>query len=353
MKPILALILALHPLLHAEEEAPVNMQHVRAASAWLQNADPAKRKAAISTFRTMPGKAMTHYQTALKAAIKVHLDRIEQIDKSDNKLAEHDEIARQLDENRARVMPLIRTDYHKDGRKVKMLRDEMEGLLELYQKREKLAKSDVTALLTAMNGSIDAVCQLTREQEKLDPQMDTKELDEEELRERVIKDSLEADHLTQMHESFEKSRKEITDLAAVEKHNAENGKWCNGSMKAFATVLNLERTVIGLRPLRIEEKLSAAAEGHSSDMASGGFFAHESPVPNKKTPWDRAKLAQFDGNASGENIFMGSTDPNSAYGGWFGSDGHRFIMFSEGPNCCGVGVSGVHWTFMTGSKNGW
>jgi uncharacterized protein YkwD len=110
---------------------------------------------------------------------------------------------------------------------------------------------------------------------------------------------------------------------------------------------------MGLRPLRIEEKLSAAAEGHSSDMASGGFFAHESPVPNKKTPWDRAKLAQFDGNASGENIFMGSTDPNSAYGGWFGSDGHRFIMFSEGPNCCGVGVSGVHWTFMTGSKNGW
>ena len=162
----LLLLLALHPSLQAEEEAPVNMQHVRAASAWLQNADPSKRKAAISTFRTMPGKAMTHYQTALKAAIKVHLDRIEQIDKSDNKLAEHDDIARQLTEGRERVMPLIRTDYHKEGKKIKMLRDEIEALTEFYDKREKLAKSDVTALLAAMNASIDAVCQLTREQEK-------------------------------------------------------------------------------------------------------------------------------------------------------------------------------------------
>jgi hypothetical protein len=118
MKKLTFLLLALLPSLHAEEEAPVNMQHVRAASTWLQNADPAKRKAAISTFRTMPGKAMTHYQTALKAAIKVHLDRIEQIDKSDNKLAEHDDIARQLAEGRERVMPLIRTDYHKDGKKI-------------------------------------------------------------------------------------------------------------------------------------------------------------------------------------------------------------------------------------------
>jgi uncharacterized protein YkwD len=88
-------------------------------------------------------------------------------------------------------------------------------------------------------------------------------------------------------------------------------------------------------------------------MASKDFFAHESPVPNKKTPWDRAKLAEFDGQASGENIFMGSANYQASYNGWFGSDGHRFGMFSDGPNCMGIGISGVHWTMMIGSKNGW
>ncbi len=52
----------------------------------------------------------------------------------------------------------------------------------------------------------------------------------------------------------------------------------------------------------------------------------------------------------GENIFMGSASHNSAYNAWFGSDGHRFIMFSDGPNLIGIGPHGKHWTMMTGKK---
>lgn len=353
MKKLLPLLFLLPASSLVGEEPAVNMQHVRTASLWLSSPEAAKRKAAISTFRTMPAGAMVHYQKALESAKKIHADRIEQADKSNNKLGEHDDVARQLIDERTRVMVLIKTDYHKDGKKVQMLREEMEGLIALYEKRNKLAKADVTPLITTVTSSVDALCQITRELEKFDPKMDSKELDDEELRERIIKDSLEAEHMMQLVDSLEKTKKEVLRLVETEKHNQDNEKWCSASMKSFATVLNYERVVAGLSPLRIEEKLSEAATGHSSDMASGGFFAHESPVPNKKTPWDRAKLAKFDGNASGENIFMGSTDHQSAYNGWFGSDGHRFIMFSDGPNCCGVGISGVHWTFMTGSKNGW
>jgi uncharacterized protein YkwD len=258
-----------------------------------------------------------------------------------------------LHTERERVMPLIRTDYHKDPKKVQMLREEMTGLMELYNKSAKFAKGDTTVIENTLNSSVDALCEIARELEKLDTQLDTKELDTEQLRERIIKDSLEADHVVQLLASLQKTRKEIASLAEVEKLNADNKSWCSSSMKSFATVVNYERTVIGLRALRIEEKLSEAATGHSSDMATKGFFAHESPVPNKKTPWDRAALVQFDGNASGENIFMGSTDFQAAYNGWFSSDGHRFIMFSEGPNCTGLGVVGIHWTMMVGSKNGW
>jgi hypothetical protein len=340
-------------LLAAQEQPALNMQHVRTAATWLSTAEPKKRKAAISTFRTMPAEAMPHYKTALEAARKANLDRIKQTQKSATSLTAHEETSRQLSEERKRVMELIRTDFHKESAKVRMLREEMQGLIDLYHKRQKLAKNDVQPAVDAVQQSIDALCEITRELQKLDPQQDTSELDDEELRERIVKDSLEADHLMQMVAALDKTKKEAAQLAEVEKLNAENARWCLPSMKSFATILNFERVVIGLNPLRIEEKLSDAASGHSGDMAARGFFAHESPVPNKKTPWDRARLAQFDGSASGENIFMGSPDAQSAYNGWFGSDGHRFIMFSQGPNCCGIGVVGIHWTFMTGNKNGW
>jgi uncharacterized protein YkwD len=47
---------------------------------------------------------------------------------------------------------------------------------------------------------------------------------------------------------------------------------------------------------------------------------------------------------------MGSASPVAAYDAWFGSDGHRFIMFANGPNLIGIGPYGRHWTMMTGEK---
>ena len=81
------------------------------------------------------------------------------------------------------------------------------------------------------------------------------------------------------------------------------------------------------------------------------YFAHESPVAENKTFGDRAKNANFDGFASGECIFAGSHSADAAYGAWWGSDGHRFIMYMEGANTMGVGCGGTEtWTFNTGSK---
>ena len=82
-----------------------------------------------------------------------------------------------------------------------------------------------------------------------------------------------------------------------------------------------------------------------------GYFAHESPVEANKSPGDRARNAKFDGGWSGENIFMGSPGASEAYGAWWGSDGHRFIMFSDGPNTLGVGPVSTYWTMMTGKKD--
>ena len=106
------------------------------------------------------------------------------------------------------------------------------------------------------------------------------------------------------------------------------------------------RMLVGLNALVLDPKLCEAARDHSHDMAEKGFFAHESPVAGKKTPWDRAK--NFGTSASGENIFMGSAEPHGAIMAWFYSPGHHKNMFGQGQLRIGLGCSGNHWTQMFG-----
>lgn len=108
---------------------------------------------------------------------------------------------------------------------------------------------------------------------------------------------------------------------------------------------NLMRQLLGLNVLKIDLKLSAAARDHSKDMATLGFFAHESPVPGKTTPWDRAK--NFDTTASAENIAMGYADGNAANLGWFHSPGHHKNMLGSHERI-GLGVHNAHYTEMFG-----
>ena len=109
---------------------------------------------------------------------------------------------------------------------------------------------------------------------------------------------------------------------------------------------NLWRLLLGMQACVLDPKLCEAARGHSADMAEKGFFAHESPIPGKTSPWDRAAMAGT--SASGENIYMGSTDPHGANEGWFYSPGHHKNMFSPAQARIGLGNSGVHWTQMFG-----
>ncbi|MEP4077790.1 CAP domain-containing protein [Haloferula sp.] len=109
---------------------------------------------------------------------------------------------------------------------------------------------------------------------------------------------------------------------------------------------NLWRLYLGLNALVLDPKLCDASRDHSKDMAEQKFFAHESPVKGKTTPWDRA--ANFDTKASGENIYMGSTKPQGANKGWFFSPGHHKNMFNPRQVRIGLGRFGKHWTQMFG-----
>jgi len=354
------LAFAMTGFLSAQEavDGPPGADFLRRADQWMASPEASKRQAAYRSWMQLGPESLPFYEKSLREAEKHHSKRLDELARGRSSLANpysaHGEAARQLDEERIRVMALIRTDFKKDPAKVKMLRGEVESLEKLWNRAHRLAAADTSAFDMAVASTTAALVEIARELERLPDATDTAGIEsDDDLLDHLLKNHLEGSYLLQQRKRFRETGAENLFYTRVEKHNAALGRWASASMKDFASLLNKERVVCGLPPLMLEEKLSDASRGHSEDMARLGFFAHESPVADKKSPWDRAKLAGFQGNAGGENIYMGSTSHSAAYDGWFGSDGHRFIMFSSGPNVIGVGIAGTRWTLMTGNlRNG-
>jgi uncharacterized protein YkwD len=107
--------------------------------------------------------------------------------------------------------------------------------------------------------------------------------------------------------------------------------------------LNQWRISVGLNALLIDPKLCDAARDHSQDMGKLGFFAHDSPVEGKKTPWQRAK--NFGTSAGSENIAINS-GAKASNRAWFHSPGHHKNMFAAKRTYVGLGGSSRHWTQM-------
>ncbi len=146
--------------------------------------------------------------------------------------------------------------------------------------------------------------------------------------------------LAQASPNDEKSRRVLHE-------NEKIGQQLPPEVMAGLRALNAMRIMCGLQPLVIDLKLCEAARLHSSDMESHHFFSHESPIPGKASPWDRARLAGT--TACGENIYAGSNATVDALRGWFLSPGHHKNMLGESPTRQGLGHSGKTWTQMFGS----
>jgi hypothetical protein len=126
-------------------------------------------------------------------------------------------------------------------------------------------------------------------------------------------------------------------------------KWARPEQVQYAELLNERRVILALRPFLLGEKLSDACAQHSEEMVKLKYFSHESPVPANKGFGDRVRNAGFEGNGSGECIYAGGSSAASAHTGWWYSDGHRLILYSNGPTAQGIAKFASTWTFLTGS----
>lgn len=103
---------------------------------------------------------------------------------------------------------------------------------------------------------------------------------------------------------------------------------------ALYASLNRERRADGLPPLRIDPQLNAAALDHVLDMATNGYFDHDSP--RGVTPWDRMRSHNCAFSYAGENLALAGSAVQADHA-LFKSAPHRANTLS--PNFTRVGIA--------------
>ena len=118
--------------------------------------------------------------------------------------------------------------------------------------------------------------------------------------------------------------------------------------------LNAIRTAHGLKPLRLNTRLGAAAAQHSREMAADGYFEHESQ--DGTAFWKRVGRYYASGSygywSVGENLLWSSpdVDPAKALELWMHSPEHRANILA--PRWREIGVSAVHAPTAPGTYHG-
>ncbi|HZB51602.1 MAG TPA: CAP domain-containing protein, partial [Mycobacteriales bacterium] len=110
---------------------------------------------------------------------------------------------------------------------------------------------------------------------------------------------------------------------------------------------NVERAKAGCGALRIDSRLTTAAQAHSTDMVDRDYFSHTSP--DGEGPGDRAAAAGYD-RWSGENIAAGYPTAAAVVQGWMNSAGHKANILNCQSKATGVGYDARRnmWTQMFG-----
>jgi uncharacterized protein YkwD len=109
-------------------------------------------------------------------------------------------------------------------------------------------------------------------------------------------------------------------------------------------LLNVQRSLHGLRPLHAQPKLAAAATAFSQQMVQQGFFNHVSPSGSTLTT--RIDKTHYTAGARswslGENIAWGAgsqATPGQIVNAWMHSAGHKANILNGTFKEIGIGVA--------------
>jgi uncharacterized protein YkwD len=340
----LALLRAEHPL-----GGPLPASYRKNVADQLCLPDPAKRIAATVRFHADGPGAADEFRAGLlrgEATATGNLRRLLQLVKPTEPSFEA--IGKEAEEYRLladAARALVLTDHHKDKQKFAEMDKAFAAADKAYERLMRTLRpggnTPAVQLLDALQWAAEVRRDLTF--------CDGKTTD---LAKLPLLDVLEIESAAEPVKDFVRKVEPV--IALREFHRAVGAahaaaRWAKSDQVQFALLLNSRRAVLGLRPFLLSERLSEACGQHSEEMVRLKYFAHESPVKENKTPWDRAKNAKFEGGAGGECIYTGGPAAQASHTGWWYSDGHRLILYGGG-NTQGIArFGGGMWTFLSGT----
>ena len=133
----------------------------------------------------------------------------------------------------------------------------------------------------------------------------------------------------------------ITPISGVPTVKVEGPASCNYSSSSsyqieVANLINNARAQAGLSPLTVNAQLTAAAQGHSIDMACHGLISHSGS--DASSPSQRIAAAGYAASRSSEIIY-GSGYPQTAFDWWMSDTTHRNEILNPSVTEMGVGYA--------------
>ncbi|UZJ32835.1 CAP domain-containing protein [Streptomyces endophytica] len=123
-----------------------------------------------------------------------------------------------------------------------------------------------------------------------------------------------------------------------------SGAPASGTAASILKLVNSERSKAGCSPLKLNAKLTKAAQDHSKDMAAHRNMSHTGS--DGSDPGQRITRAGYRWSAYGENVAYGYSSPASVMKGWMNSPGHKRNILDCSFKELGVGLAqpGDYWT---------
>lgn len=108
------------------------------------------------------------------------------------------------------------------------------------------------------------------------------------------------------------------------------------------SIVNAERADQGCGPLKIDDRITAAAQAHAEDMSANDYFSHDSQ--DGRTFDQRIRNAGYP-SPGAENIAVGARTADQVMQMWMDSPGHRANILNCDLNTIGVGLDrdGFYW----------
>ena len=120
-------------------------------------------------------------------------------------------------------------------------------------------------------------------------------------------------------------------------------------------LINAYRKSKGLKPLRIDVKLTRAAKAHARDLARWDRISHYGS--DGSNPWDRVKRTGYNAKLAAENVGTGQKTIEEVFRGWKKSPGHNKNLLLADAEQMGIALVydpktefKTFWTLVIGSK---